>query len=345
MIIGIDEVGRGAWAGPLVVAAVGLGGAEIAGLTDSKLLTKKKRERLSREIKLVAPLVGIGWVSARDIDRIGLSAALRLAAYRAVVQLDITSDDHIIIDGTINLLAPLEKTYHATFPKPRSQAPWELKCAITTMKKADMLVPSVSAASVIAKVARDDYMALCDTIFPGYGFVGHVGYGAAKHRAAIEQLGPTPIHRMSFEPLKSQYNNNYYVQNNANTSRRAVLGTPDRAAVSPSHLSIGNHAEDAAANYLQRHGYEIIDRNWKTKWCEVDIIAVRKDIVYFVEVKYRRSHRQGGGIAAITPKKLRQMGFAAKLWLHTHGDHDARLSVIEVTGETFEVTEFIENST
>lgn len=321
MIIGIDEVGRGSWAGPLVVAAVGLGGAEIAGLTDSKLLTKKKRERLSREIKLVAPLVGIGWVSARDIDRIGLSAALRLAAHRAVAQLNLSLDDQIIIDGTVRLI-----------DDPR----------VTLMKKADLIVPSVSAASVIAKVARDDYMALCDTIFPGYGFAGHVGYGAAKHRAAIEQLGPSPIHRMSFEPLKSQYSNNYYVQNNVHSSVH-TSDTMDGVGASSTTRRIGNRAEDAAANYLQRHGYEIIDRNWKTKWCEVDIIATRKDIVYFVEVKYRRSHRQGGGIAAITPKKLRQMGFAAKLWLHTNGEHDARLSVIEVTGETFEVTKFVES--
>ena len=322
MIIGIDEVGRGSWAGPLVVAAVGLGGAEIAGLTDSKLLTKKKRERLSREIKLVAPLVGIGWVSARDIDRIGLSAALRLAAHRAVAQLNLSLDDQIIIDGTVRLI-----------DDPR----------VTLMKKADLLVPSVSAASVIAKVARDDYMALCDTVFPGYGFAGHVGYGAAKHRSAIEQLGPSPIHRMSFVPLKSQYSNNYYVQNSVHSSQRTT-DTMDDVGASSTTRRIGDRAEDAATNYLQRHDYEIIDRNWKTKWCEVDIIATRKDIVYFVEVKYRRGYRQGGGIAAITPRKLRQMGFAAKLWLHTNGEHDARLSVIEVTGETFEVTEFIENA-
>jgi len=84
MIVGIDEVGRGAWAGPLVVGVVGLGGVTIDGLTDSKLLSKKKREKFATQIKQSAPLVGIGWVSAVDIDAIGLSGALKLAARRAM---------------------------------------------------------------------------------------------------------------------------------------------------------------------------------------------------------------------------------------------------------------------
>ncbi len=312
MIIGIDEVGRGAWAGPLVVAAVALGGEQIGGLTDSKLLTKTKRKLLTLQIKQRAPLIGIGWVSARDIDHIGLSEALKLAARRAVSQIDMSQVDQIIIDGTIALI-----------DDPR----------VTLMKRADLLVPSVSAASIIAKVARDQYMAQCDTVFAGYGWASHVGYGVAAHRSALRQLGPTPLHRLSFEPLASQYGKNSHVQNNAVFPVREGVTT----------RVTGNLAEDAAANYLVRQGYDIIDRNWKTKWCEVDIIARRREVMYFVEVKYRRSTHQGGGIAAITPKKLRQMGFAAKLWLHTNGEYDARLSVVEVTGGRYEVSAFVES--
>ena len=320
MIVGIDEVGRGSWAGPLVVGAVALGGAEITGLTDSKLLSKKKREVLSAEIKRVAPLVGIGWVSAREIDQIGLSGALRLASRRALDEIDLSDVDQIIIDGTIKLI-----------DDPR----------VTLMKKADLLVPSVSAASVIAKVARDHYMALCDQVFPGYGFAGHVGYGAATHRTAIEQLGATPIHRMSFEPLKSLYGIDSQVLKDASSANLDRKSQGDK----PTSRSIGDHAEDAASEYLEHHGFEIIERNWKTKWCEIDIVAVRRSVVHFVEVKYRRGGEQGGGVAAITPKKLNQMTFAAKLWLHTYGEHDAQLSVIEVMGEDMTVTRFIENVT
>jgi len=305
MIVGIDEVGRGAWAGPLCVAAVGLGGITIDGLTDSKKLTKKKRERLALEIKQAAPLVGIGWVSARDIDQIGMSAALKLAATRALSQCDVMQIDQVIIDGTIRLVEP-SSHYQ-----------------VSTMKQADLLVPSVSAASIVAKVARDHYMQACDQVFSGYNFSSHVGYGTAMHHECIKQCGTVPIHRMSFAPMNT------------------LAPTTAKSADSP--RAIGDRAESAAAQYLQSLRYEIIDRNWKTKWCEIDIIARKNAVLYFVEVKYRRSARQGGGIAAVTPVKLRQMKFAAELWLQKFGTADARLSVIEVSGDDFDVTHFIES--
>jgi ribonuclease HII len=181
MIVGIDEVGRGAWAGPMVVGAVLLGdNVTINGLTDSKKLTKKQRERLDIEIRQKAVAIGIGWVSAKQIDTIGLSSALKLASRRALAQ--IRSDyDEIIIDGTIALI-----------DDPR----------VTLMKKADLLVPCVSAASIVAKVARDNYMRHLDQVFPGYAFTGHVGYGTALHRQAIATHGVTPLHRLSYTPLR-----------------------------------------------------------------------------------------------------------------------------------------------
>jgi ribonuclease HII len=182
MIVGIDEVGRGAWAGPLAVGAVLLGEEHLEGLTDSKLLSKKQRERLDIEIRQYARGIGIGWVSARQIDTIGLSEALKLASRRALAQ--ITHEyTEIIIDGTIALIDD---------PK------------VTLMKKADLLIPSVSAASIIAKVARDNYMAQLDQVFPGYNFAKHVGYGTQAHRTAITERGVVPVHRLSFAPL-AQY--------------------------------------------------------------------------------------------------------------------------------------------
>ncbi|MFI5212752.1 MAG: ribonuclease HII [Candidatus Saccharimonadales bacterium] len=185
MILGIDEVGRGPWAGPLVIGAVVLGGATIEGLTDSKKLTKKKRELLDVEIRQKAAGFGLGWVTAAETDEIGLSAALNLATKRAVEQVK-TPYNEIIIDGTVNFLKGTNKEKY-----------------VTAMKKADLLIPSVSAASIIAKVARDNYMAEQDDIYTGYGFASHVGYGTAAHRVAIDKLGVTPLHRLSFAPLSA----------------------------------------------------------------------------------------------------------------------------------------------
>lgn len=180
MIVGIDEVGRGAWAGPMVVGAVVLGGTAIKGLTDSKKLTKKQRELLDTEIRQKALAIGLGWVSAGQIDQLGLSRALKLASRKAMAHIRADYRE-IIIDGTIALI-----------DDPR----------VTLMKKADLLVPSVSAASIVAKVARDNYMKHLDGVFPGYKFTAHVGYGTPTHQAAINALGVTPLHRLSFAPLK-----------------------------------------------------------------------------------------------------------------------------------------------
>lgn len=318
MILGIDEVGRGSWAGPLVVGAVVLGGTTIEGLTDSKKLTKKRREALEPEILGKAAGWGLGWVTAEEIDVIGLSESLRLATRRAVEQVK-ASYHEIIIDGTINFLSDTSKGVY-----------------VTTMPKADLLVPSVSAASIIAKVARDRYMAEQDDVYPGYGFAGHAGYGVAKHRAAIEQLGVTPLHRLSFAPLAKYA-----------THDRSPAAIVETEPVARSEVrvttAIGNDAETAVADYLVHYGHEIIERNWKTKYCEIDIVSQKGATLYFTEVKYRKSAQQGGGLAAVTTKKQQQMAFAAKLYVATHKSrHELLLAAASVTGEPPVVEAFIE---
>lgn len=105
--------------------------------------------------------------------------------------------------------------------------------------------------------------------------------------------------------------------------------------------SIGSEAEAAAAKYLEQHGYQIVERNWRTRVCEIDIVAKKDSIVHFVEVKYRSSIRQGGGLDYITPKKLKQMAFAAECWVNDNNyPGDYRLSAIEVSGE-FRVSRFL----
>lgn len=314
MILGVDEVGRGPWAGPLVIGAVVLGGASIDGLTDSKKLSKKRREALDITIREQAAGVGLGWVTANEIDEIGLSAALRLATVRAVEQITVPYHE-IIIDGTINFLADTSKGDY-----------------VTTLKKADLLIPSVSAASIIAKVARDNYMAEQDVAYPGYKFGAHVGYGTAIHRDAIEKLGVTPLHRLSFAPL-AKY--------------RPTTTPPQPSKVTPDILTtkkIGDKAEDVAAMYLAREGHEIIARNWKTKFCEIDIISRSSDTFFFTEVKYRKVADQGGGLAAITLKKQRQMRFAAEFYAlkNKSKNMNMRLAAISMTGQSPVVESYLE---
>jgi len=181
MIVGIDEVGRGCWAGPLVAGAVLLG-APIAGLKDSKKLSKRQRERLDAEIRLSAVSFGLGWVTAAEVDELGLTTAVGLAMRRAMEGIT-GAYEGIIIDGNIN--------YFADNPKAHE------------LIGADSLVPEVSAASIIAKVARDRYMAECAASFPGYGFEKHVGYGTAAHLAALKALGICELHRRSFKPIQA----------------------------------------------------------------------------------------------------------------------------------------------
>lgn len=354
MILGIDEVGRGPWAGPLVVGAVVLGGEPIEGLTDSKKLSKKRREELDIIIRGTAAAYGLGWVHAHEIDEVGLGEALRLATRRAVEQVK-TPYHEIIIDGTINFLAGTTKGDY-----------------VTTMKKADLLVPSVSAASIIAKVARDNYMAEQDAAYDGYKFVSHVGYGTAVHRAAIEKYGVTPLHRLSFAPL-TRYRSTTPLPSSQipeESARRSLAAGPvsrsapknlssklkgflgaasptatrasDEPKARPSNY-MGAIAEDEAASYLQRQGHEIIERNWKTKYCEIDIVSRKNEMVYFTEVKYRKQPNQGGGIAAITKKKLQQMKFAAMLYVQSNNltDIDLLLTVTTLTGEPPEVETFL----
>lgn len=183
MILGIDEAGRGPWAGPLVVGAVVLGDIEIKGLTDSKRLSKKRREILYEDIMRYAAACATGWVTSEELDAVGMSEALRLATRRVVEQVKAPYTE-IVIDGTVNFLVDTNKGGY-----------------VQTMPKADLLVPSVSAASIIAKVERDRYMTAQSLIYPEYGFDSHAGYGVAKHRDAIEQHGVTPLHRLSFAPL------------------------------------------------------------------------------------------------------------------------------------------------
>lgn len=183
MIIGIDEVGRGAWAGPMLFCAVALE-ETIEGLGDSKTLSKHTRQLIASKIKQKASFIGYGWVSAIEIDDIGLTKASKLAIKRAIKKAPLNAE--IIIDGSVNFLED--------YPNSRC------------MVNGDSLVPQISSASILAKVERDKHMSKLHKIYSGYDFINNVGYGTKKHSDAIKKYGLTPEHRWSYKPIRASLN-------------------------------------------------------------------------------------------------------------------------------------------
>lgn len=180
MIVGIDEVGRGCMAGPLVAGAV-LFDKPMRGLKDSKKLTREQRIVFDAKIRKKALAHGLGWVMPEELDEVGLTQAVRLAMERALLAIELEYE-RVIIDGNYNFLRHVPKT--------------------ETLIKADDLIPAVSAASILAKVARDTWMIDAAKDYPDYGFDSHVGYCTAAHRAAVAQHGICALHRKSFAPIK-----------------------------------------------------------------------------------------------------------------------------------------------
>ncbi len=182
-MIGIDEVGRGAWAGPLLVVAARSVHNLPAGITDSKALSNLQRQHFSREL-LGTCEFGEGWVEPAEIDQFGLSTSLTIGASRALASISVSRSEHIILDGKFNYI-PIEYEF------------------VETRVKADSSVPIVSAASIWAKVARDAYMEQLSTTYPEYGFERHVGYGTRLHSNALRKHGPlAAVHRFCFKPIR-----------------------------------------------------------------------------------------------------------------------------------------------
>ena len=182
VIAGVDEAGRGPLAGPVVTAAVILK-HPIEGVTDSKKLTPKKREQLAEKIKQEALCFAYGRAEATEIDAMNIHQATLLAMRRAIESLSI-KPDLVLIDG---LYVP------------------RVAMACEAIVKGDLLIAEIGAASILAKVARDEEMVVLDALYPGYGFAGHKGYPTAAHRAILQQLGPCAIHRKSYAPVVSAF--------------------------------------------------------------------------------------------------------------------------------------------
>ncbi len=186
---GVDEAGRGPLAGPVVAAAVILDPARsIDGLADSKAMSPARREALAPVIRARSLSWALGWADASEIDALNILQATMLAMRRALVALHLPPS-HVVVDGN-------------RCPDLRGLG---FECTGESVVKGDATVASISAASIIAKVARDELMRELDQEYPGYGFAVHKGYPTAAHIEALRRLGPSAVHRRSFGPVQSSH--------------------------------------------------------------------------------------------------------------------------------------------
>lgn len=180
-VCGVDEAGRGPWAGPVCAGAVILNPRRVPkGVNDSKKLTPKARERLEAEIKEVAVAWGVGFASVDEIFELNILHATGVAMCRAIEQMAV-KPAIALVDGNYRFRLP---------------------CDVQTVVGGDACSASIAAASILAKTARDRLMAEMDEVYPGYGFAGHKGYRAPIHAEALLALGPSPIHRMAWAPIR-----------------------------------------------------------------------------------------------------------------------------------------------
>lgn len=290
-IIGIDEVGRGALIGDVIVAAVCVDiENQIEGIKDSKKLSEKKRNILAAEIRKNAVAISISGAPPSVIDKVNIKRATILSMQNALKQILITLAEKGINPDCILVDAEHIET--------------DLECI--SLPKGDELCYSIGCASIVAKVYRDSLCTKWDEDYPGYNLKKHKGYATKEHREALINLGPCPIHRNSF--LKKMEN------------------WKDASTI------IGNEGEDIAVNYLLDLGYEILDRNYKIYFGEVDIIAKIDEILCFVEVKRRSDTDYGYAYEAVTKGKQNKIKKCAEYYIMVNKleDLQPRFDVIEI---------------
>ncbi len=182
LVAGVDEVGIGPLAGPVLACAVILDPDQpIAGLADSKSISEKRRQALAEEIQQRALSVSLGRASVEEIDELNVLKASHLAMRRALAGLSI-KPDHVLVDG--NKLPEMDYSAEA-------------------IVQGDKTVEAISAASIVAKVTRDQELINLAQLYPGYGFESHKGYPTARHRRALRTMGPCPAHRRSYAPVQA----------------------------------------------------------------------------------------------------------------------------------------------
>lgn len=297
LLCGVDEAGRGALAGPVVAAAIILKKEAknfIANVNDSKKFTEKKRKELYEKILTVAKDYAVGVVSAEEIDKINILNATMKAMEKAVGNLK-TKPSFIIFDGN---------------KKPETLI--KSRCVV----KGDSKSASIAAASIIAKVFRDELMKKLDEKYENYFFKNNKGYGTKKHYESILKFGITSQHRKTF--LKNLKEKKFKIQNIS-----------------------GKIGEKICYAFLVKNGFNVICKNYKSRYGEIDLIAVKEDFIYFVEVKLRKEDCGYSPGEAVDIKKQKKIVKTAIYFNENHPNKfQPKFVVMEVlrkkTGE-FEV--------
>ena len=309
LVLGMDEAGRGPLAGPLTVAGVIFpAGYENPDIYDSKAVSEKKRERLYDMIMEDALWFEIREVSEEDIDRYNIYRADQMAMDAMARE----SGAEVILTDAM----PLEI---------------EGKTVISLVK-GDQKSISIAAASILAKVTRDTYMKEMDALYPQYGFAGHKGYGTRAHCQAILDYGPSPIHRRSF-------------LGKILAGKEDAVNQPWEPGDKPDFLfsgrvpsgrETGQRGEETAVRFLSDRGVRILERNFRDRDGEIDIIGEEDGTLVFFEVKYRSSARWGDPAEAVTPEKQRTISRTARYYLYKTGrgtEIPMRFDVVCVTGK------------
>ena len=323
-VAGVDEVGRGCLAGPVVAAAVVLSpGASIPGLKDSKLLTPEKRESLFEEIMASAVSVGVGQVETAEIDRVNILEASMKAMRLALERLD-QGTGQVLVDGN----------------RPPGSGLPEL-----TVVDGDERSASIAAASIVAKVNRDRLMKLLSKRFPHYGFDRNKGYGSAEHLQGLQDHGPCELHRRSFGPIADLLgrgrSETYRVLAEGLESCRDLKELKrmgEHANELTSELieeelkslrriyqlrsrrlsNLGRRGEERAVRILERKGYRIIERGYRGAGGEIDLVAVSGTCTVFVEVKSGDGRSMTEPADRVGRRKRGHLIRAARQYLRVH---------------------------
>jgi ribonuclease HII len=309
-VAGIDESGRGPLAGPLVACALHLpADTDLPGVMDSKTLSDRKRRALLEDITCTACGYGIGIVPPDEIDRLGMAESVRVSFRRAAAGLESVTDIYLI-DG--NPVSGLD------FP-----------CRFIVRGDARSL--SIAAASIVAKVTRDDMMLDMHDLYPVYGFDMNKGYGTPAHLQALEEHGPCSIHRLSFAPLR-----------NPGTGNQLQLPLDERREARPPW----SNAEEFVVRELEAMGWHLEARNVRWRGGEVDIVVSRGDSVAFVEVKLFSPGFRELQLEKLDSKGPGRMVSASAEWIRQTGFHGScrfDLALVRDGKEGFEL-EYIENA-
>jgi ribonuclease HII len=313
-IVGLDEVGRGSWAGPVVACAAMLPvdslslPDELAGIRDSKRLTPRRRTEFYHRIRGLGVQFDVGLVSAPQIDHLGIVRATKLAMSRALDRLQLVPD-YLLVDG---------------FPLVYRGLPHE------GIIRGDDRSVSIAAASIVAKVLRDGMMVSLDRLYPGYGFARHKGYGTPQHREALYRKGPCPIHRLSYAPMRLMGDEGGGEQSEVR-SRRSSAG-------------VGRLGEELASRHLEERGYVVCETNYRCAVGEMDIVALDGECLAFVEVRTRRSKKFGLPVESITKAKQQKLIEVAETYLQEHGSSTAdwRIDVVSVQMSPRDAVEHID---